>query len=125
MREIRRRAPTVADWLLLGTVALLIPASWAWRHPAARPLSLEVRTATTRLRLDPRQSTELALAGPVGVTRLCVRDGAVWISAAPCRNQLCRRLGRIRGAGRSLVCVPNAIVVRLAAADADVDGVTH
>jgi len=125
MREVRRRAPTVADWLLLGAFALLVPVSWAWRHPSARPLVLEVRTATTSLRLDPRQDTELALAGPAGVTRLCVRDGVVWIRAAPCRNQLCRRLGRIRGAGRSLVCVPNAIVVRLTASDADVDGVTR
>ena len=125
LRRARLWGATPGDWALLGAVALLVPLAWAWRHASARPLALEVRTASTSLRLDPRRATELALAGPVGVTRLCVQDGAAWIREAPCRNQLCRRLGRIHGAGRSLVCVPNQVVVRFTSQDTDVDGVTR
>jgi hypothetical protein len=109
--------------LLVGAVPL---SRLAARTPPARAARLEVRAGDgAPQQLDPRRDADLHLDGPLGPTRLRVRDGAAWIDSAPCRNQLCRRQGRIARPGRSLVCIPNRIVVRFVGAEAEVDAISR
>ena len=79
----------------------------------------------TERRLDARRDFDLELRGPLGPTLLRVRHGEAWIATAPCRNHLCQRLGRISRPGRSLVCIPNRIVLRFVGRGSEVDAITR
>jgi hypothetical protein len=87
---------------------------------------LEVRCSDRPAqRLDARRDQDVVLTGPIGGTTLRVQNGRAWIATAPCRNQLCRRMGRLDRPGRSLVCLPNRILVRFEGVSIDVDAVSH
>jgi hypothetical protein len=120
----RRRAPTPADLLtivavLVGTVCLAV-----LRPDAGRATVALVRCSDgeRRVRLDVDQV--LFCDGPVGRTVLRVEDGRIRIEEAPCRQQLCRRMGATNDPSRSLVCIPNRVQVRVlpgAATEGDID----
>lgn len=50
-----------------------------------------------------------------------VRDGAVSISESDCPGKDCVHSGAVRSAGRSLVCLPNGVEVRVVGKQSDVD----
>lgn len=55
-----------------------------------------------------------------GTNRLCIKDGAAYIDYADCPDGLCVKQGKIRSAGRSIVCLPNRVTVTVAGkAEAD------
>lgn len=121
-----RRAPTLADLVLVGLVLLAIPLSWrAGRVTRLASRLVFVEADGQRRTLDADKDQTVALQGPLGITRLRVESGEVWIESAPCERQLCRRMGRLRGPGRSLVCVPNRIAVRFAAPGEEVDAIAR
>jgi hypothetical protein len=126
-RAPRRRGPTRADVLLLAALLVAIPAvRRATTAEATGGRILLVRCDREPEReLDARRDMDVELQGPLGTTVLRLQSGQAWIAAAPCRNQLCRRMGRISGPGRALVCMPNRILVRFAAAPSDIDGITR
>ncbi|MDY0269114.1 NusG domain II-containing protein [Trichloromonas sp.] len=53
------------------------------------------------------------LEGPLGITRLEIRDGQVRILASPCPTKACIGMGAIACAGEMLACVPNELLVRI------------
>lgn len=50
-----------------------------------------------------------------------IRDGRVCISRSDCPGQDCVHCGSIRAVGRSIVCLPNAVEVRIVGQTSDVD----
>jgi hypothetical protein len=50
-----------------------------------------------------------------------VKDGAIAITASDCPGQDCIHSGSIRAPGRSLVCLPNALEIRVISGQSDVD----
>jgi hypothetical protein len=127
-RAPRRRGPTRGDILLLAALVLAVPAL---RYASAGGSRVPGGVLVVRcgdapeLRLDARRDGDFDLHGPQGETLLRLRGGEAWIAAAPCRNQLCRRMGRISRPGRALVCLPNRVLVRFVGAAPDVDGITR
>jgi len=57
------------------------------------------------------EDAELVVPGPKGDTIVVVEAGWVRIDSSPCRYHICSRMGRISASGRSVVCVPNQVVV--------------
>ena len=53
------------------------------------------------------------LEGPLGRTRLEIRDGRARILASPCPTRACIGMGVISRAGQLLACVPNELLVRI------------
>ena len=49
--------------------------------------------------------------GKLNVLR--VEDGAVWMEEANCRDGLCIRQGKMRNGAKTIVCLPNKVVVQL------------
>jgi hypothetical protein len=122
----RRRAPTVADVVLVGVLAAALPILAGRPNRATGDLRAVVRAADGREQLyDLRQDRDLEIPGPAGITLLRIQDGAVWVARAPCARHLCQRMGRLRRPGRSIVCIPNHLVVRVIGDSADVDAVTR
>lgn len=102
--------------LLLG-IALVVAL---WLRQAG---SLDGRVV---IRLDGRVFSEASLRlnrvipvpGPLGETRVEIRDGKVRVAADPSPRQLCVRQGWIPP-GAAAVCLPNRVAVENAAAGYD------
>jgi len=108
----KRRVPTRGDLVVIALLVLLIPASHRWTRPRGSVAFLEVQSQNGTQRLEAGRDAELDVEGPVGRTRVRLVGRTAWIERAPCRNRLCQRMGRLRAPGRSLVCIPNKVVVR-------------
>ena len=50
-----------------------------------------------------------------------VKDGTIAITASDCPGQDCVHSGAIHSPGRSLVCLPNALEIRVVSGQADMD----
>ena len=115
----RRRAPTVADLLTIGlllTASILATGIFQRGAPDAMAL---VRSEAGEVLLALNKDLVQDFEGPQGVTQIEVHNGFVRIVQAPCRRQLCRRMGRTRSSARSLVCIPNRIRVRIIDSDGE------
>ncbi len=78
-----------------------------------------------RVSLDEPRKTH-RVEGSRGAITLSVSEGAVRIVDASCRHQTCLKMGAIRQAGESLVCIPNRIRITLAGSnETGIDGITH
>jgi hypothetical protein len=63
--------------------------------------------------------------GVRGNIELAVGNGSAEIVTATCKNQTCMKMGTLRRAGQSLVCIPAQISVSVAGANSfGVDGIT-
>jgi len=106
------------DWLLAGAGLILLGSLWLRQAD-----SLEGRVV---IRIDGKtvESASLRLnrvietQGPLGVSRIEIRDGRVRVAADPSPRQLCVRQGWIP-AGGAAVCLPNRVSVENAAAGYD------
>jgi len=65
------------------------------------------------LTLDLSHNGVHDILGPIGVTRVEVRDGKVRVLSSPCPQQICRHGGWIGEPGTMLVCLPNEVVIRI------------
>jgi hypothetical protein len=110
---------------VLVLLAAAVPLAGGLARPPGRAAVLVVRAGDVETRLEARRDADLPVDGPQGRTLVRLRGGAAWIAAAPCRNQLCRRQGRLTAAGRSLVCVPNRVVVRFEGTGDGVDAIAR
>lgn len=52
---------------------------------------------------------------------ITVRDGAIAVTGSDCPGGDCLRCGWIRGPGKSIVCLPNGLEIRIVSAKGDVD----
>jgi hypothetical protein len=110
--------PRPGDWLIL--LAGLILIAGLWQRQVG---SLEGRVI---VRLDGKVTAEASLrlnrlieiSGPLGVSRIEIRDGRVRIASDPSPRQLCIRQGWIPPGGAA-VCLPNRVSVENAAAGYD------
>lgn len=64
-------------------------------------------------RLPLNENRELRLQGPLGESRIEVRDGRARVAASPGRQQLCVRAGWLSEAGDTAVCLPNRVMLEL------------
>ncbi|MEW5786529.1 MAG: NusG domain II-containing protein [Pseudomonadota bacterium] len=119
MRLAAWRAALRPGDLLLLTLGLALLAG-LWQRQAG---SLEGRVV---IRLDGRIHQEASLrlnriievTGPLGTSRVEIRDGRVRVAADPSPRQLCVRQGWIPPGG-GVVCLPNRVSVENAAAGYD------
>jgi len=64
-----------------------------------------------RFPLDRDQTIEVA--GPLGITRICVDHGRAHIVSSPCPNKTCIRMGDVGKEGGISICVPNEVLIRV------------
>jgi hypothetical protein len=65
------------------------------------------------LSLNRSESGLREVRGPLGLTRIEIREGRVRVASSPCPLKICERAGWIESAGEMIVCLPNEVVVRL------------
>lgn len=59
------------------------------------------------------EDTTVNIEGPLGVNRLVISDGNVWMEEAACPDHYCMKQGEITKAGQQIICLPNGIVVEI------------
>lgn len=85
--------------LALGTQAAQVVVTVSGEEVLRRPLAVS-------------DTYEIAQEnGDVNV--ICVKDGAVFMQEANCRDGLCIRQGKMKNAAKTIVCLPHELVVRL------------
>lgn len=85
--------------LSLGAAASTVVVTVDGQEVLRRPLAVEDRY-------------EIAQEdGKLNVLR--VEDGAVWMEEANCRDGLCIRQGKMCNGAKTIVCLPNKVVVQL------------
>ena len=70
--------------------------------------------------LPLNQDTSFEITGKY-TNVITVRDGGIAITASDCPGEDCVHSGAIRSSGRSIVCLPNALEVRVVTQASDVD----
>ena len=70
--------------------------------------------------LDLTRDQEMTVSGKYRNT-IAVMDGKVSITASDCPGEDCVHSGAISAPGRSIVCLPNGVEVRVAGKPSDVD----
>lgn len=86
------------------------------QQPAAISIYHENR-CVARLALDNEQSN-FFVSGAKGGLSLQVKDRQAKIVSASCKHKTCMKMGSIRQAGQTLVCIPNRIRIKIDGKDA-------
>lgn len=97
---------------LLAALALYL---FSWKG-ADEPVSSVVVTVDGKqvLRRPLAMNAEYTVPREDGaVNVICVENGEVYMKEANCRDGLCIRQGRMKNAAKTIVCLPNKVVVRL------------
>ena len=107
--------------VLAGAALLLAPGR---ARTGAAEVQVEV-SGTAVLTLSPSEDGIREVTGPLGVTRIEVRERRVRVLSSPCPQKLCQRAGWIGSAGEMVVCLPNEVVVRLPGRRPGVDALSR
>ena len=104
---------TIYDWVLFVALIILSLSGLF----LVKGLALSGNTATIEVngkliyRLSLSEDKTVEVHGPIGITRVEVKQGKIRIVDSPCSNKLCIRQGWIeRGA---IICLPNRVVVTI------------
>ncbi len=108
--------PALGDVVLVLTVLIVSVSAWvvlemtaaagnrAVIQPVGRPGQVLALESSSRV---------VSVLGPLGETRVEVKEGQVRIVDSPCPRHICVSMGWISRSGETLVCIPNGLVVRI------------
>jgi len=122
---IRRRAGSL-DILLIALAGLGLGfwLSASFTSQAGSMASVHI-AGEKQLDIDLNRPGVHELAGPLGHSRLEVKDGRLRILEAPCPEQRCRRQGWISQRGESISCIPNRLHVQVDNGDEGYDSLLY
>ena len=105
---------------LVAALAVLVAVCFLPKN-STDPVMAEVYHSGELVRMLPlEEDTTFELEG-VYLNTITVRDGAVSITSSDCPGEDCVHSGAISSMGRSIVCLPNEVEVRVVNASSDVD----
>lgn len=110
------------DLLAIGlVVALAVLVAVCFLPGDAPAATVQVYQDGVLVRTLPLDvDTEFPVEGAYRNT-VTIRDGKVAVTASDCPGADCVGCGWTGSAGRSIVCLPNGVEIRVVAADSDVD----
>lgn len=94
--------------LLLGAVLIALLGVNAWSAGDATTLRV---TQGERAHVDYSLAAPriVEVAGPLGTTRIEIRDGRARVVASPCTRKICMRSGWLEASGEATACIPNRV----------------
>ena len=110
------------DWLAIGLVVCLAVAVFSCFLPGSEP------AAYAEIYLDGQLYKTVSLAEDQAFlltaqysNEITIADGAISFTSSNCPGQDCVHSGSIQSPGRSLVCLPNRVEIRVISGQPDVD----
>ena len=111
------------DLLAVALVVILAVSVAACFLPenTAAPVQAEIyRDGNLIKTLSLEEETSFEVAGKYTNT-VTVKNGRIAITASDCPGEDCVHSGAVQASGRSIVCLPNAVEIRVVNAGSDVD----
>lgn len=111
------------DLLAIGLVLLLAIVSFVAFLPSqedGEAVAQIYQNGQLVMTVSLEQSRQFPVRGKY-CNEVNVKDGAIAIVASDCPGQDCVHSGSIHAPGRSLVCLPNALEIRVISGQSDVD----
>ena len=111
------------DLLAIGTVLLLAAVcflAFLPRQGDGKPVAQIYQKGQLLMTVPLDQPKQFSVEGEYCNT-VRVEDGAIAIIDSDCPGQDCVHSGSIHAPGRSLVCLPNALEIRVVSGQSDVD----
>ncbi len=100
-----------ADFLLIFAIILISISAFFVIH-SLKPQSDSViisKNGKIIYELPLYENTEIDLKGNI----ILVENGNVYMKSADCPDKLCIKTGKISDSGRSIICLPNKIEIRV------------
>ena len=111
------------DFLVIAAVVLMAVLVAVGFLPKGNdgPVMAEIYRQGERIKtLSLEEETSFTITGDY-TNVVTVKDGGVAITFSDCPGEDCVHSGAIRAPGRSIVCLPNEVEVRIVNGEADVD----
>lgn len=109
---------------ILLTLACLAATGWlAWGGRSGNGGQVSVKSGDAVYLFALDKNTVADIPGPLGPTRIEIRDRAARFVDSPCRDKICVKCGWLRNGGDWAACLPNKVFMSVqsdAAAPADV-----
>ena len=110
------------DWLAIGLVLCLAVAVFSCFLPSGEPAAYaEVYLDGQLVKTVPLNTDQTFLLEDRYSNEITVKDGAIAFTSSNCPGQDCVHSGSIHSTGRSLVCLPNRVEIRVVSESSDVD----
>ena len=106
------------DVLLAGAALVLIIALWLRQADSLEGRVVIRVNGQLAQEASLRLNRQIEVSGPLGISRIEIRDGRVRVATDPSPRQLCVQQGWIPPGGAA-VCLPNRVSVENAAAGYD------
>jgi len=119
---------TVLDVLLIA--ALLALPGWAlvrsWRAAREQPVAYiyQNNRLLGAYQLDRDQTITVGVKARPDMT-IEIRNGAIRVAESDCPKGVCKHAGWVRTPGRSIMCVPNRVLIELKGQPRDYDAESY
>jgi len=119
---------TVLDLLLIA--ALLALPGWAlvrsWRAAREQPVAYiyQNNRLLGEYQLDRDQTITVGVKARPDMT-IEIRNGAIRVAESDCPKGVCKHAGWVRTPGRSIMCVPNRVLIELKGQPRDYDAESY
>ena len=116
----------LGDYLIIALglvlVVYLFKTLWHSEHAA----KLQVRQGNQIVAtLSLNQDRLIDLAGPLGVSKIEIKQGKVRFLSSPCTNQYCVHQGWLYHAGQAAICLPNRVSLELLGTQKSYDSLNY
>lgn len=122
MRDMRLRFQK-GDWLAVAVTLLLaafVFAAFLPRETGNTPMAEIYLDGTLVRQVSLDTPVEFSVTGDY-VNTVTVRDGKIAVTGSDCPGEDCVHSGWISASGRSIVCLPNRMEIRIVAVSGEVD----
>jgi hypothetical protein len=110
--------------ILLAAAGTALSFPLFWQGGAGDKLVIRQEGALF-MEADLRTPREIRVPGPLGETRIVIRDGRARVVADPGPRQYCVRQGWLSRAGEIAICAPNRVSLMMTGKDAPYDSLNY
>ncbi|HHI93041.1 MAG TPA: NusG domain II-containing protein [Gammaproteobacteria bacterium] len=115
------RGDTVV-WLLAATLLIGLYTVF-WQADGHGAEAVVLVNGKRWARLDLFHNQDLKVPGPLGHSRIQVRDGQVRFVDSPCPHKLCVHTGWLSQGGEVAICLPNKVSLQILGNDPRFDAI--
>lgn len=116
----------LGDYLVIGLGLLLVvylfKTLWHSEHAAKLQLRQGNQIVAT---LSLNQDRLMDVTGPLGVSKIEIKQGKVRFLSSPCANQYCVHQGWLHHAGQAAICLPNRVSLELLGTQKSYDSLNY
>jgi hypothetical protein len=100
--------------IIIVAIALCVSSYlWLWQATPGHAVSAEIKSEGELDTISLLEDKTLSIQGPLGISKIQIKDGKARFLSSPCNNQYCVRAGWLKENGDTAICLPNAVSLRL------------